>query len=296
MKYARLALLPVLVLIGLALITIVAAQDGNTAKVEVRVWQDVNDAESIYISARPEGGSWGTLGTIPLPLDDGLSSSGRFRYGDIAVDVPLPAATAPPARVTPAPSDTRPVTHYDSAGVYGFIYGDDRGTPIWWIAREGNNGSIVTVVEIEDGSRLSSGYNIITYGASVNTVSKLHIACVGGKLSIRLYPGDYILLNNQGAHRTADLLRGDVVFQIDRHGQRKQTWINESGSGSLTPILRSRDAVGLFDEMLGSRKIYFWGGQHRSASGDFSRRVISFDLERFFGTPVQWNLENCGRY
>ena len=48
------------------------------ATIEVRVWQDVRDAESIYVSARPAGGSWDDLGTIPLPLDDGLSSSGNF--------------------------------------------------------------------------------------------------------------------------------------------------------------------------------------------------------------------------
>lgn len=59
--------------------------------VEVRVWQDVSDARRIYISARPEGGDWGTLGTIPLPLDDGYSSSGNYRYGDITVAVPLSA-------------------------------------------------------------------------------------------------------------------------------------------------------------------------------------------------------------
>ena len=59
--------------------------------VEVRVWQEVSDARRIYISARPEGGDWSTLGTIPLPLDDGYSSSGNYRYGDITVAVPLPA-------------------------------------------------------------------------------------------------------------------------------------------------------------------------------------------------------------
>ena len=61
----------------------------TTANVEVRVWQDVRDALRIYISARPEDGSWATLGTIPLPLDDGHSSNGRFRYGDIVVAVPV---------------------------------------------------------------------------------------------------------------------------------------------------------------------------------------------------------------
>ena len=66
------------------------AQGQRTANVEVRVWEDVNDPERNFISARPEGGSWSTLGTIRLPLTDGVSSSGRFRYGDITLAVPLP--------------------------------------------------------------------------------------------------------------------------------------------------------------------------------------------------------------
>ena len=56
----------------------------------MRVWQDVRDDLRIYISARVAGGSWDTLGTIRLLLDDGLSSTGRYRYGDISLDVALP--------------------------------------------------------------------------------------------------------------------------------------------------------------------------------------------------------------
>ena len=56
--------------------------------IEVRVWEDVRDPTKNYISARYEGGSWRTLGTIPLPLTDGTSRSGRFRYGDIILAVP----------------------------------------------------------------------------------------------------------------------------------------------------------------------------------------------------------------
>ena len=57
--------------------------------IEVRVWEDVRDPTKNYISARYEGGSWRTLGTIPLPLTDGMSRSGRFRYGDIILAVPV---------------------------------------------------------------------------------------------------------------------------------------------------------------------------------------------------------------
>ena len=65
----------------------------STANVEVRVWQRVTDARALYISARPEGGSWGTLGTIPVDMS-GLSSSRAYRYGDITVTVPRSGASA----------------------------------------------------------------------------------------------------------------------------------------------------------------------------------------------------------
>ncbi len=61
----------------------------STLGVEVRVWQDVGDDRSIYIGARVSTESWDSLGMIPLPLDDGLSPWGRYRYGDISLDAPL---------------------------------------------------------------------------------------------------------------------------------------------------------------------------------------------------------------
>ncbi len=60
----------------------------SPATVEVRVWQNVDDGWDLYISARPAGGSWGTLGTIPLPWAT-ASSAAPLRYGDVAIDVPL---------------------------------------------------------------------------------------------------------------------------------------------------------------------------------------------------------------
>ena len=79
--------------------------DAPAASVEVRVWQSVRDARVLYVSARPAGGSWRTLGTIPLDMS-GLSQSGRYRFGDIAIDVPLPAAPTPTATPTATPTPT----------------------------------------------------------------------------------------------------------------------------------------------------------------------------------------------
>ena len=58
--------------------------------VEARVWQGVVRPGVIFISARPARGSWLTLGTVRLLLDGGITSTGQ-RFGDISIEVPLPA-------------------------------------------------------------------------------------------------------------------------------------------------------------------------------------------------------------
>lgn len=68
---------------------VVSAQSERSENIEVRVWERIDDPERNYISARPAGGSWSTLGTIPLGMD-GESRSGTFRYSDITLAVPLP--------------------------------------------------------------------------------------------------------------------------------------------------------------------------------------------------------------
>ena len=96
--------------LAIALIGVLGAQSQRTANVEVRVWEDVNDPERNYVSARPEGGSWRTLGTVPVNMNS-VSASGRYRYGDLTLAVPLPdapAATATPtATATATPAETR---------------------------------------------------------------------------------------------------------------------------------------------------------------------------------------------
>ena len=71
------------------------AADGETVRIELRVWQDVDDDRSISVSARPADGSWQTLGIIPLALDDGHGPYGVYRYGDITLTVPLSNRATP---------------------------------------------------------------------------------------------------------------------------------------------------------------------------------------------------------
>ena len=138
----------VVALAGVSIGAGVLAQSQRTANVEVRVWEDVNDPERNYISARPEGGSWRTLGTIPLPLTDGVSSSGRFRYGDITLAVPLPdMPDAPTATPTPSPTPTRSYTPLTGEGEN--IYEPDAPSRkrVWWRAEPDVFGTVNTIIE-----------------------------------------------------------------------------------------------------------------------------------------------------
>ncbi len=98
------------------------AHDEDVIAVEARVWQDVRDEGRVFVSARAAGGYWEDLGTVAVPLD-GLSASGRYRYGDVALAVPSPgAATAVEVRVWQDVRDGRKV--FLSARVAGGSWAD----------------------------------------------------------------------------------------------------------------------------------------------------------------------------
>lgn len=92
MKNAVIALLVVALAVSLAAGALARSSRTVDVDVEVRVWQDVNEPSAVWLSARPEGGSWADLGTVPVPLDGGVSASGRYRYGDIVVALRVPLA------------------------------------------------------------------------------------------------------------------------------------------------------------------------------------------------------------
>ncbi len=87
----------VLIAIVVALLTTVAgaAQAADSVRVEVQVQQHAGPAGDIRVGARSADGSWPAPEMIPLTLDNGASSSGRYRYGDIAVAVHWRFGTAP---------------------------------------------------------------------------------------------------------------------------------------------------------------------------------------------------------
>lgn len=98
------AVVAVIVAIAIGLGTIAFGQGNRqpTAEIEMRVWQRADDLERIFVSARPAGGSWATLGTIPWaygkeePYE--VTPNGRYRYNDITLFVPIGEAEPLSAR------------------------------------------------------------------------------------------------------------------------------------------------------------------------------------------------------
>ena len=72
-------------LLAVGVIGVAVARSDSGVVAEVRVWQEIDDPQNLHVSARARGGSWETMGTVPLSLTSGVSSDGRYRYGDFTV-------------------------------------------------------------------------------------------------------------------------------------------------------------------------------------------------------------------
>lgn len=114
MKNLIIAALVAIVAVGGALAFAQTRTVETEAKVEVTVWQSVS-SDALYLSTRPEGGSWTTHQT---PLDmSALSSSGRFRQGSaIGVAVPVSVEVEQPDPPADPPTEFIPSEWYTIAG------------------------------------------------------------------------------------------------------------------------------------------------------------------------------------
>ena len=117
-KNLVIAILVAIIATGGVLSAIAASQTVETsANVEVRVWQSVSSG-ALYLSTRPEGGSWTTHDDEALDMSE-MSRSGSFRQSsfvtvsvpvmvDVEIPEPEPAEeTTPEATSTPAPETSQ---------------------------------------------------------------------------------------------------------------------------------------------------------------------------------------------
>ena len=98
----------------------------TTANVEVTVWQRVSDG-ALYLSTRPEDGSWTTHQTA---LDmSAMSRSGNYRQGSaITVGVPVSITVDVPDASTPTATATATATPTETSATHTHSYSRCRRT------------------------------------------------------------------------------------------------------------------------------------------------------------------------
>lgn len=129
--------------------------------VELRLWQHVDDARDTWISARPAGGRWDTLGTIPFPLDEGGGTELRHfhTFGDLTIagtELRLWQRYRAPdlifVRACPTPCPTR------ETAVAEADWRRDRGVLESWPWQRGWNPLGMIPLPLDDGHSRSGSY------------------------------------------------------------------------------------------------------------------------------------------
>lgn len=269
MKNWIIAALVAVIAAGGALSALAATQSVNQT-FEIRVWEDVNDPTANYISARPEGGSWRTLGTISIPLTDGVSSSGRFRYGDIKLDVPV---TVEIPDQPPVQDDTATTLQPEQTGDYEPVIAsnveDYTAEIIYHARKEAPTDNVRTDVRMR-GPKSHLTMDVACFGTGGMAFGFL----LGSVSSASIEEGEELTIEWQ----LDDLPSQEMTLAVSFLGD--------------TPTLYSYEGLGFNSD---------W--PNVLEGGSLVVRVVyravyeeTFDLDAFAQTPVHQNLVNCGTY
>ena len=204
-----------------------AAHATSSVRVEVSVWQHAENAAEIRVGAHPADGSSPAPAMRPLTLDDGASSSGRYRYGDIAVDVEWRIG-APPLTV-----QVRIWQHVE----------DERDIHI---SARGSLGSWRTLGTVPLALDARDGPDDCCHAGGVTIEAPLPEGATGAPLRYRFdpagdaaEPGGYAFLTAPVAQEitTYEGLRHDaasVVIEVDESGEWTWTFYTEPRASVIT--------------------------------------------------------------
>ena len=288
------------------------------AVVEVRVWQQVSDAHGLHISARPRGGSWGTLGTIPLDMT-GRSSTGTYRYGDITVRVPVSASASSASwwvAPTPEPTTGEPSASTndptESTSGTGCRFSDTLPTVVASTLKVTTPSGVGTAFYVGGGQFVTAGHvvddrprSITLSNASVRVSARLvgHYATADGDVALLsasasgLQPLGWagrlplaapvaVVGYPEALGTRASIARGHVSRQFTRDGiSRIQTDAAASPGNSGGPLV---DACGRVAGVMSASFVGERGseGLHFAiAEPTMSRKLIALGLRGYAVTP-----------
>ena len=167
---------------------------------EVRVWESVDDPSEHYLSIRSAGGSWETAGTIPVPLTDGASANGRYRYGDLRVVLPVPVDGDAPGGT--APGTAMSSGHWSITTYHDPIY--DRETAAALLDGE------AVIEKLWGGSELDDPY--------------VQIYCDGADLYALVYWDDPIFAPVEQSP-VPTMRSVPAVWRLDRNAPVEERWL-----------------------------------------------------------------------
>ena len=222
-----LAALGLFVIVAALLTTPAGAGQAGSVRVEVVVWQHAANAGEIRVGASPVDGSWPAPEMLPLALGGGVSSSGRYRYGDIAIDVEWRLGAAP------LTVQVRIWQHVE----------DDRDIHI---SARGSLGSWRTLGTVPLALDTQDGPDGCCRAGGVTIEAPLPEGATGAPLRYRFdpaeqasEPGSYVFLTAPVAREitTYEGLRHDaasVVIEVDENGEWTYTFYTAPRASVIT--------------------------------------------------------------
>ena len=192
----RLLIALVATIIGIGTLGTAHPYGEATTTIELRVWQGLEDGTEIAIGARAADGSWGDLAMVPLPLEDGFSTTGDFRYGQRTLGVPL---------TTAAPLDVE-VRVWQAVQAESQIYVSARGA--------GGSFALLGTVRLylDDGTRPDLGYRFGDMRIEVELPEQRVVTLAGRAMHWGYIDGGRIDARF-GSHRETSVM--DVDVDID---------------------------------------------------------------------------------
>ena len=254
---------------------------------EARVWQAVDDARRVYLSARATGGSWREFGTVRLAMS-GINHTGTHRYADVVV----PAST-------PAPASGACAEGTLSFGFYAYFEpvsasaGAGPDDPAF-ATHTGYEADLLTALEAMDGAGLSFARAPIEHWEGIWLRSAGEYDVVGGGITIldsrrRDADGTELVAFTSGhvAFRQSLLVRADDADRLRAHAD-----------------LTSADRVGALAGTTGEARLLRLAGLAEGANGALvaGARVVTPEgaftadgSDRWFITAAASSPEFAGR-
>ena len=210
--------------------------------VEVRLWENVDDPSRNQLSIRARGGEWSSVGTVPIPLADGVSADGRYRYADLTVVLPV---------VVDAP-DQHPLGTAESSGH-------------WTVTR-----TYDPIFEKETISAILAGEGVLekVWNGSLVHEPNLHLYCNGDDLFAHVFWEKPIFAPID--HHPIPTIRSVyVVWRVDSETAVEERWL-PSTRGMATFAQYPAEFV---SRLLGGERLIF-----RAIPSNGEDHTVTFDI------------------